>query len=604
MKRKPGSFLTVVPVFYALIILFFLFHHFSRFEEISLVIDNVSFKGTKTMATAFAPAKISKMAVFTNGLKLNISSSEPMKVITEDDIVRELALESLERTDTGIVLHFKYDISIAIQNMSQSSDSSINITVPQTIPPIKELRIKALPQESYLLNRDDQDRIILSDGTSTYFMNSSGILDFKDSTLIISMADRVSNTITLEDEAPGLGRSVREWLAEGQKTIPSEKETISRFSDKSYSGWKSRFDKTTGNWTMPAGAPMFSEKALVLSLSESYRRGEQTLLSADLLKAAEKNSSVLSWYSSPFTGDIVNKTAPLLRSSYSSLLQGKTSLKVTANPDISPYREILELKKILDDPGISDPVPWIEENIYPLIVWLEEGLYILHPDQPESNTLFTLEAAELLKMAADRTGDENIRSISSMIRATILSRADENGVLPEKITFSRERASLGEGALPPEDVYSLFQDDAFTPRVINMSNDPQKEVWIYTASRSISSQLTDQFMDVKVRFPRGQIHHLIIKGVEPFDRVFLHNIRWKSDPRFQRYSDGWVYDAVNKTLFVKLKHRVEEETIRIQFNPPVEEIPLTESPETAANTPTTAISGESITQAGTTETTE
>ncbi|QEN09118.1 hypothetical protein EXM22_14435 [Oceanispirochaeta crateris] len=604
MKRKPGSFLTVVPVFYALIILFFLFHHFSRFEEISLVIDNVSFKGTKTMATAFAPAKISKMAVFTNGLKLNISSSEPMKVITEDDIIRELALESLERTDTGIVLHFKYDISIAIQNMSQSSDSSINIAVPQTIPPIKELRIKALPQESYLLNRDDQDRIILSDGTSTYFMNSSGILDFKDSTLIISMADRVSNTITLEDEAPGLGRSVREWLAEGQKTIPSEKETITRFSDKSYSGWKSRFDKTTGNWTMPAGAPMFSEKALVLSLSESYRRGEQTLLSADLLKAAEKNSSVLSWYSSPFTGDIVNKTAPLLRSSYSSLLQGKTSLKVTANPDISPYREILELKKILDDPGISDPVPWIEENIYPLIVWLEEGLYILHPDQPESNTLFTLEAAELLKMAADRTGDKNIRSISSMIRATILSRADENGVLPEKIKFSRERASLGEGALPPEDVYSLFQDAAFTPRVINMSNDPQKEVWIYTASRSISSQLTDQFMDVKVRFPRGQIHHLIIKGVEPFDRVFLHNIRWKSDPRFQRYSDGWVYDAVNKTLFVKLKHRVEEETIRIQFNPPVEEIPLTESPETAANTPTTAISGESITQAGTTETTE
>jgi hypothetical protein len=571
MKRKSGSFLTIIPVFYALIIIFFLFLHFSRYEEISLVMDNVSFKGTKTMATGLSPARISRMAVYTNGLKLSFSSAETLKVITEDGIVRELTLDRLERTDTGVVLHFKYDISINISSKPQSSDSYINITIPQTIPPIKELRIRAQAQDSYLLNKDNEGRITLSDGTSTYFMNSSGILDFKSSILSISMDDRVSNRITMEDEAPGLGRSVREWLADSEKIIPSDRETLARYSDKSDSGWKSRFDKSTGNWTMPEGAPSFKEKALVQFMAESYRRGEQTLTAADLLKSAEKNISALSWYSSPFIGDIVNRTAPLLRSGYVSLLEGKTSLNLTANPDVSPYREILELKKLLTNSESEDPVPWIEENIYPLIVWLEEGLYILHPDNPESSTLFTLEAAELLKSAAIRTGDENLLSISSKIRATILSRADENGILPEKITFSRERASLGEGAIVPEDVYGLYQETAFAPRFIDLSNGKDKETWLYTAARSSSVISNDQFLELKVQFPKGQIHHLVLKGIEPFDRVFLHNIRWKSDPRFQRYSDGWVYDAVNKTLYVKIKHRVEEEMIRIQFNPAEEE---------------------------------
>ncbi len=578
MKQKSSSFLRALPVLYGLLILAFLYIHFSRFEEMSLVVNNVSYKGTRTVGSAFSPSRISRMAVFTNGLEMDFYSRDSLKIVTDDGIVRNLELTGIENTGNGVILHFKYDIDIEIGSAPQTTNSTIRISVPQTIPPIRELKIRARAQKSYQLSLDEQERLTLSDGTSTFFMNSSGDLDFRNSQLTISMADRVSSSITLEDEAPGLGRSVREWLADDKKTIPSEEATIAQFAGKVYSGWKTRFDKNTGNWTMPEGVPAFSESALTQYISESFRRGDQALVVSDLLKAAEKNSSSLSWYSSPFSGDIVNKTAPLLRGEPEPLLTARTSLKLTANPDVSPYREILELKRVLSDPDAKDTVPWIEENIYPLIVWLEEGLYILLPDNPETDTLFSLEAARLLKEAGRRTGDKNLLAISAKLSATIMNRADKDGILPRKISFSRERPSLAVGFILPEDVFFLYQKEEYSPRIIDLSSDLGRGSWLFTAVESASVTRTDQYLDINVRFPRGQIHHLVLKGVEPFDQVYLHDIRWKSDPRFQKYSDGWVYDSVNKTLYVKIKHRVTGETVRIQFNPAETEPPAENPP--------------------------
>jgi len=568
MKQKYGSFLRALPILYTLVILILLFIHFTRFEEMSLVINNISYKGTRTAGSAFSPSKISRLAVYTNGLEMDFTHRNSLKIITGDGIVRNLEVKSIENTGNGIILHFKYDVNIKVESTPQTTNSTIEISVPQTIPPITEIKIKARAQKNYILSLDEKERLSFSDGTSTFFMNSRAVMDFQNSILSITMAGRVSSIITLEDEAPGLGRSVREWLADSDKTVPPENAAITQFSNKAYSGWKARFDKNTGNWTMPDSPPEFSEILLVQYLSESFRRGDQSLVASDLLKAAEKNSGSLSWYSSPFTGDIVNKTAPLLRGGPENLLEAKTALKLSANPDVSPYKEILELKKILDDPGRKDTVPWIEENIYPLIVWLEEGLYILHPENPETDTLFSLKAAQLLKEAGQRTGDEDLLSISSKLRATILNRADKEGILPGKISFSRERPSLPSGAVVPEEVFGLYQKPEYSPRIIDLSDKLGKGSWLYTTVESATVAKTNQDLVLKFRFPRGQIHHFVLKGVEPFDKVYLHNIRWKSDPRFQKYSDGWVYDSVNKVLYVKIKHRVTNETIRIQFTPP------------------------------------
>ena len=47
----------------------------------------------------------------------------------------------------------------------------------------------------------------------------------------------------------------------------------------------------------------------------------------------------------------------------------------------------------------------------------------------------------------------------------------------------------------------------------------------------------------------------------------MHGIPWKSDPEFQIYSDGWVYDSLRRALFVKIRHRSELQSIRIIRRP-------------------------------------
>ena len=498
---------------------------------------------------------------------------------TADGIVRLLELEDLKEEENAIVLSFKYGISMKVTSLPNKS--SIDITVPQTIPPVTELKLDCGPMENYQISLDEKNRMILSDGTSSFFLNSSGNILYDRGELLVSMTDRVSQTLTLEDKAPGLGRTVREWLSDTGREIPNSTESIRVFSDKAYEGWIKRFDKNSGTWKMPDGGSEFHERTLVQFLSEVYRRGESSVMAGDILKAAEKHNTELSWYSSPFSGDIVNKAGPILRSGPGVLLDREKALELNANPDQSPYSDILELKKILEQPATEETVSWIEENIYPLIVWLEEGLYIFHPDNPVSDTLFTLEASELLDKTGRETDTRELQAIASQLRNSILDRADENGILPARISFSRERASQEEGNIPPEEIFSLYEGDDYAPAMIDLSGDLGEGNWLYTAAENCSIRVTDQALEMSFDFPKGQIHHFVVKGVEPFDQLFLHNIRWKSDPRFQRYSDGWVYDAVSKTLYMKIKHRNTREKVRILFAPPAPVEPV-EPPQNTA----------------------
>jgi hypothetical protein len=580
MNQKTKPFLRALPFVYLLLIGLFLFLHFSRYEGMSLVLENVSYKGKMTIPTGLSPARISRLELTTNGLRMLFRGGRSITMKTEDGIVRQLGLEKLDEDENSVVLSFKYGISITVTSLPNKS--SIDITVPQTIPSITELRFSCGPMENYQISLDEKNRMILSDGTSSFYLNSSGNIQYVKGELLVSMIDRVSQTLTLEDKAPGLGRTVREWLADGGKELPNRNESIRTFSDKAYEGWIKRFDKNSGDWKMPGGASEFSEKALVQFLSETFRRGEASLLTGDLLRAAEKHNTDLSWYSSPFSGDIVNKSGPILRSGPEALLTREKALNLSANPDQSPYREILELKAMLDRKATDETVSWIEENIYPLIVWLEEGLYIFHPDAPESDTLFTLEAAELLEKAGRESETRELQSIASQLRVSILDRADENGILPSRISFSRERASQGEGGIAPEEVFALYEGPEYAPHMIDLSRELGEGNWLYSAAENNSVRITDQYLELNFDFPKGQIHHFVVKGVEPFDRLFLHNIRWKSDPRFQRYSDGWVYDSVSKTLYMKIKHRKTRETVRVQFAPPAPVEPVSGEGESSS----------------------
>ena len=575
MESKNHSGLLLAPVIYAILIFLFLFLHFSQFDHFSREMNNASYSGTLTKGRGITPSRVSKLNFISNGLKFHFSFFAPLTMITQDGIERKLQVQSISRDGNALRIQFKYDTAVLLTSDPLSNNSKIEFSVPRTLPPVTELKLQASPQPPFILNSDKENRRTLSDGTSTYFLNMDQefSLNPEKGILQIFMDDRTSTTLALEDEAPGLGRSVREWLGEkeqiGDKTFQDASKTYITLA---YEGLKSRYDKNLGKWLLPDGKLEFKEQTLVSLISESLRRSETSLILPDLLNGAERNGTSLTWYSSLFTGDIVNKGAPLLRGNPSALMKNFNLFTVNGNPDTSPYKEIIELETMLNGEDQQDYEAWIEENLYPLIFWLEEGLFLFHPENPVCDSRLNLKAADLLMKAGDAAESEALLEIGRKIMISLLEKADNNGFLPEKIYYSRDDSSRQNGYIRPETVLTLFPKEEYSPRISGIAEyTGQGDSWLYTVARTFTLKKTETALDIDLFYPKGQIHHIILKGIIPFDRIILHGIMWKSDPRFQRYSDGWVYDPVNQTLYVKIKQRANRETISIRTDPVIPE---------------------------------
>ena len=71
-----------------------------------------------------------------------------------------------------------------------------------------------------------------------------------------------------------------------------------------------------------------------------------------------------------------------------------------------------------------------------------------------------------------------------------------------------------------------------------------------------------------IDFPEGDTHYIIIKGVEPFNSIYIYDMAFRTDPRFETYnSSGYVYSESEKTLYLKSRHKSKNELIRLWCSP-------------------------------------
>ena len=68
----------------------------------------------------------------------------------------------------------------------------------------------------------------------------------------------------------------------------------------------------------------------------------------------------------------------------------------------------------------------------------------------------------------------------------------------------------------------------------------------------------------------GDTHYIIIKGVTPFNSIYIYDMAFRTDPRFESYnSSGYVYKKNTSTLLLKSRHKSEFETVRLVYRQPV-----------------------------------
>lgn len=134
----------------------------------------------------------------------------------------------------------------------------------------------------------------------------------------------------------------------------------------------------------------------------------------------------------------------------------------------------------------------------------------------------------------------------------------------------------------------LAYDNKNYPHFEKIFTDNGTTTWAWTCANNITFKSdTSSSSIITIDFPETWTHYVIIKGIPKFEKIFIYDIQFRTDPRFETYnSSGYVYRTNSQTLLLKSRHKTEKENIRLVYTDPsakkVEQTPAAvESPANA-----------------------
>lgn len=119
-------------------------------------------------------------------------------------------------------------------------------------------------------------------------------------------------------------------------------------------------------------------------------------------------------------------------------------------------------------------------------------------------------------------------------------------------------------------IYPLVAyDNPYYPRYVKIKNNDGRDIWAWTAAKSITyeKEADTGSIILNVEFPEGLTHYLIIKGVPRFTSIYIYNMAFRTDPRFETYnSSGYVFKPEGDTLLLKSRQKSDIEVIKFEYD--------------------------------------
>lgn len=92
-------------------------------------------------------------------------------------------------------------------------------------------------------------------------------------------------------------------------------------------------------------------------------------------------------------------------------------------------------------------------------------------------------------------------------------------------------------------------------------------VWAWTIARDVKLTIDEnRTLYIDIDFPLGLTHYAVICGINPFRRIQIYNMDFRTDPQFEIYnSSGYVYKTSMKGLLLKSRHKSQHEIIKLYY---------------------------------------
>ena len=227
------------------------------------------------------------------------------------------------------------------------------------------------------------------------------------------------------------------------------------------------------------------------------------------------------------------------------IFEGYTDWEIFADGTDNPFERLIDPACLV----ISEVLARVDNVHSGNSGAFESRVFLLNDDGTE-NFDFNLRLGKALMICAESVGNSSWAGVGRSLVLSVLYGPGENGIAHSEQTSARLYRILC-----PMDAY---------PHAVTLV--PQPNVWAWTTVLVMNVIQQPNIIDIDVTFLVGEIHYMIIRGVQPFNRLQLYNIDFRTDPQFERYdSSGWSYNTQEQTLILKMQHRSQVERIRIIY---------------------------------------
>lgn len=110
-------------------------------------------------------------------------------------------------------------------------------------------------------------------------------------------------------------------------------------------------------------------------------------------------------------------------------------------------------------------------------------------------------------------------------------------------------------------------DNPYYPHFVKVRMLEGIPVWTWTIARDLKITMDEnRTLYVDIDFPLGLTHYVVICGINPFRRIQIYNMDFRTDPQFEIYnSSGYVYKTSMKGLLLKSRHKSQHEIIKLYY---------------------------------------
>lgn len=597
MRKSKPTLYVLLPLLYVGVVFFLIVWQFSKNESFSRSFGDIAVTG-KT-PTSGQQKDVLDLQLRTLGLQFFFSAAKPVVVVTEDGVSHSARPVSWSNKKNGVEVVFQYQFKLVFEKVG-SGALMVTTILPPDLDKVASLSIPFSADSGVDLKHVGHFPLLeIRQGKKRLLLSLAGGQDTISDDNVIHLSARGGVVRPIRTEALTEGQDpVAAWLGGDQNSLSGLESALKDYWTKAYAAWRAeRFNADSGTWDLGDGSKKYYEPLVGAFLREALLKGEYLAAFNMVAPGSSQYPSSWGFDTMPFLGNMMENTQAKRRQL--EVLSSKDQIDWAANPRLwfdarcygteaftARVEKVLltgELPKaingklaffsnLLNMKEFKPAAEGLDSRIDALLktclegVLRQEGNLYLITEAGWLDLRSTLVLGKLLLKHSALYNDPALKSAGSQLILSALAQQDKKGFIPEILVLDNGKVSRQEGLLRPEDLYAALSDRQVDEVPLGA---PQwsSGAFIRTPAILISRDITPAAAKFDLQFPTGAAEHLIIQGVPPFDHIFLHGIRWRTDPDFQMYSDGWYYNAQTQTLYVKIKHKIDREELVISFQP-------------------------------------